>query len=400
VAQLIVEKLTKNFTVASGEKVRAVQGVTLQVEEQELMALVGPSGSGKTTLLRLIAGLEEPDSGTIALNGTVLNPVSPKDRDIAMVFQNYALYPHMSVFENLAFGLKLRHVHSMEIERRVHETAKMLRLSELFERCPDALSGGQRQRVALGRALVRRPSVILLDEPLSGLDARLRAEMRREISQLQRQLGLTMLYVTHDQTEAMSLGNRIAVMNEGIVQQVATPGNLYLRPCNSFVAEFFGAPPMNFFSGTILEEAGGLFFHEQPPATECLEEKPQCAGADWRHNFSKIQSDSPGFSVRVPEQCAREMRVHLKKQLVLGIRPENIRISKSNADQENEIEARTERIEMLGGETHLYLNIGPSSCVTRAAGSNGLSLDDKVWLVFDMTHAHFFDPVTGQRIGA
>src|SRR5262245_54027493 len=259
-ARLSIENLSRTFTVGRDEKVHAIQGVSLNIGEKELMTLVGPSGSGKTTLLRLIAGLEEPDSGTITLGGTILNPVPPKDRDIAMVFQNYALYPHMTVYENLAFGLKLRKVARAEIERRVREAAEMLGLIELLQRYPDALSGGQRQRVALGRALVRKSKIVLLDEPLSGLDARLRAQMRRELIQLQKQLGWTMLYVTHDQTEAMSLGNRIAVLHHGQIQQVATPRDLYLQPCNSFVAEFFGTPPMNFFAGTIVETTEGLFF--------------------------------------------------------------------------------------------------------------------------------------------
>jgi len=397
-ACLIIDNLTRSFTVASGEKVQAIKEVDLQIEDQELMTLVGPSGSGKTTLLRLIAGLEEPDSGTIVLNGSVLNPVSPQDRDIAMVFQNYALYPHMSVYENLAFGLRIRKVSREKAHQRVQEAAEMLGLLELLERRPDALSGGQRQRVALGRALVRRPKIILLDEPLSGLDVRLRAQMRREISQLQRKLGLTMLYVTHDQTEAMSLGNRIAVLNHGTIQQVATPGDLYLQPCNSFVADFFGAPPMNFFSGRIVEGDGCLFFQEESPAKNSIQRNGQEAEPGLKEKSFGLPSNAHGFSVRLPETSMREMRAHLEKEVLLGIRPEHVHVSHQTAVDENQIEARTERIEMLGGETHLYLDMATTSCVARVATSNGLSLKDKVTLVFDLPHAHFFDPITGQRI--
>jgi multiple sugar transport system ATP-binding protein len=399
-ARLIIDNLTRSFTVASGEKVQAIKEVNLQIEEQELMTLVGPSGSGKTTLLRLIAGLEEPDTGTIVLNGTAVNPVPPQDRDIAMVFQNYALYPHMSVYENLAFGSRIRKVNREQTHQRVQETAEMLGLLELLERHPDALSGGQRQRVALGRALVRRPKIILLDEPLSGLDVRLRAQMRREITHLQRQLGLTMLYVTHDQTEAMSLGNRIAVINHGTIQQVAAPKDLYARPCNTFVADFFGAPPMNFFSGRIVVGDGRLFFQEESSTKTMRLDNGQQAQPGSKEKSLGLPIKTHGFSVRLAEASMSEMRAHLEKEVLLGIRPEHVHVSQHSTVHDNQIEARTERIEMLGGETHLYLDMARTFCVARVATSNGLSLKDSVRLVFDMPHAHFFDPITGRRLNS
>src|SRR5436309_7043550 len=259
-ARVVLENLSKRFTGPGGETIRALDKASLAIEERELLVLVGPSGCGKTTTLRLIAGLEEPTSGTVAIDGQVVNPVPPQDRDIAMVFQNYALYPHMSVYENMAFGLKLRKCPRAETDRRVKAAAELLGLTACLERKPQALSGGQRQRVALGRAIVRQPKVFLFDEPLSNLDPQMRAQMRAEISRLHRRLASTMIYVTHDPVEAMTLGERIAVMREGAIQQVAAPMELYRRPANLFVAGFIGWPPMNLFLGTVLEKGRALFF--------------------------------------------------------------------------------------------------------------------------------------------
>src|SRR5437660_1156854 len=262
-ARVVLEGLTKVFGGSGGGQIRAVDHATLALEEKELLVLVGPSGCGKTTMLRLIAGLETPTSGKVVIDGEVLNEVPPGDRDLAMVFQNYALYPHMTVHENMAFGLRLRKVARAEIEKRVAMMAERLELMDCLHRQPEELSGGQRQRVALGRALVRRPKVLLLDEPLSGLDLRLREQMRGEIARLHRELELTMLYVTHDQSEAMCLGQRIAVMKEGAIQQVASPTDLYQHPENHFVAGFFGSPAMNFFHGTVAANGAGLILQEQ-----------------------------------------------------------------------------------------------------------------------------------------
>jgi multiple sugar transport system ATP-binding protein len=261
-AQVVLDRLTKVFQGRGGESVCAVDNLNLVVEDQELVVLVGPSGCGKTTTLRLIAGLEEPTAGTISINGQLVNDLPPKARDIAMVFQNHALYPHMSAYQNMAFGLKLRHYPRAEIEQRVKDTSQILDLTACLDRRPAALSGGQRQRVALGRAIVRQPKLFLLDEPLSNLDAQTRLQMRAEIARLHARLAATMIYVTHDQVEALTLGHRVAVMKAGVIQQAATPVDLYQHPANRFVAGFIGSPPMNFFNGTVLEERGALIFQE------------------------------------------------------------------------------------------------------------------------------------------
>ena len=245
-ARVVIENLTKVFKGLGGQVIRAVDNISLAAEDQEFLVLVGPSGCGKTTTLRLIAGLEEATHGTISIGGRIMNGVAPKDRDVAMVFQNYALYPHMSAYENMAFGLKLRRCPKAEIERRVNEAAELLGLNGCLKRQPHELSGGQRQRVAIGRAIVRRPRLFLFDEPLSNLDAPLRAQMRDEIARLHGQLGATIIYVTHDQVEAMTLGDRVVVMQRGVIQQVGEPEELYRRPANPFVAGFIGALPMNF----------------------------------------------------------------------------------------------------------------------------------------------------------
>ncbi len=266
VARVVIEHLTRFFQEPRGKRIRAVEDASLTVEDKELLVLVGPSGCGKTTTLRLIAGLDEPDAGAVFIDGLDMSHVAAKDRDIAMVFQNYALYPHMSAYENMAFGLKLRKLPRPETERRVKEAAEMLDLGDCLNRIPSDLSGGQRQRVAVGRAIVRRPKVFLFDEPLSNLDAQMRVQMRAEISRLHHRLAATMIYVTHDQGEAMTLGHRIAVMKTGVIQQVDEPLKLYGHPANLFVAGFIGSPPMNLFHGMVVRRGDGLFF--QPKAGE------------------------------------------------------------------------------------------------------------------------------------
>ena len=388
-ARVVIENLTKLFLGPRGDSVRAVDNANLTVEEKELLVLVGPSGCGKTTTLRLIAGLEEPTSGTVAINGTVVNHVAPKDRDIAMVFQNYALYPHMSAYENLAFGLKLRKISKAESDRRVQEAAEMLDLRGCLERRPQELSGGQRQRVALGRAVVRRPKVLLLDEPLSGLDARLRAQMRAEIARLHERIGLTMLYVTHDQMEAMTLGQRIAVMDQGALKEVAEPIRLYQRPGDRFVAGFFGSPPMNFFHGEIIGNGSGFFFQEQ--------RLYQFRGRD-----ALPTGETPApllFSLRLADELSATIRAYIGKQVVLGIRPEDLKLSTIAEPGQQRIEAIAERVESLGAETHLHLASAAHSFIARVQSGDGIVMNRQISLVVAMQNAHFFDPATEKAIG-
>src|SRR5436309_5695304 len=294
-ARVVLQNLCKTFRGAKGEEVVAVRDANLVVEDKEFLVLVGPSGCGKSTTLRMIAGLEEISQGTISIDGRVVNDVEPKHRDIAMVFQNYALYPHMTVYENMAFGLKLRKFPRAETDQRVREAAEILGLKPYFDRLPKALSGGQRQRVAVGRAIVRKPKVFLFDEPLSNLDAHMRVQMRAEISKLHGRLGATMIYVTHDQVEAMTMGDRIVVMKDGIIQQVDEPIALYDNPKNMFVAGFIGSPPMNFFKGTIEQRSGGLWFVE--------------AGN--------------GFAVHVNDDMAKKLTGYVGRAVVFGSRPED-----------------------------------------------------------------------------
>ena len=302
-AQVVLERLSKVFQGPGGESIRAVDNLCLVVEDQELLVLVGPSGCGKTTTLRLIAGLEEPTGGAISINGQVVTGLPPKERDIAMVFQNHALYPHMSVYENMAFGLKLRHYPKAEIDQRVRDAAQILELADCLDRKPAAISGGQRQRVALGRAIVRRPRVFLLDEPLSNLDAQTRLQMRTEISRLHARLGSTMIYVTHDQFEALTLGHRVAVMKDGVIQQVAAPMDFYQQPANLFVAGFVGSPPMNFLHGTLLTKGDTVFFQEQAAGNPAL---------------------SKPLSIQLDAGSVPTLRPYSGKGVVLGIRPEDI----------------------------------------------------------------------------
>ncbi len=348
----------------------AVNDANLVIEDQEFVVLVGPSGCGKSTTLRMVAGLEEISKGSIYIDGKKVNDVPPKNRDIAMVFQNYALYPHMSVYKNMAFGLKLRGYPKAEIDARVREAADILGIHALLERKPKELSGGQRQRVAVGRAIVRKPKAFLFDEPLSNLDAKMRVQMRTEISKLHTRLSSTMIYVTHDQVEAMTMGDRIVVMKDGFIQQVAPPLELYDQPANQFVAGFIGSPPMNFFKGRIEQKAGGLWFNEGKG------------------------------SIRIDDQHAARLHGHVGKEMVFGIRPEDVAdaLYVTNPAPDQQLKARVEVVEPMGAETYLYLNTGVHSFIARVNGSEQAAVNQELTLVLNMKKSHFFDATTGATI--
>ena len=359
-AKVLLKSVCKVYP-GSGE---VVSNVDLEVHDQEFLVLLGPSGCGKTTTLRMVAGLEEITEGDISIDERKVNDVPPKDRDIAMVFQNYALYPHMSVYENMAFGLKLRKYPKEEIDQRVKEAADILGLSRMLDRKPRALSGGERQRVALGRAIVRKPKVFLFDEPLSNLDAKLRVQTRAEISKLHRRLQATIIYVTHDQTEAMTMGDRIVVMNKGKVQQVAQPQELYGNPVNRFVAGFIGTPPMNFVEGTLVSKKGGIYF-----------------------------TTDEGIQVRVTDEQAEKLTSYVDKSVLMGLRPENIfdKLYASNASPDNTVTARVEVVEPLGPMTHLFATVGRSPLIAQVSANDQVEVNQDIDLIFDMSKAHFFD---------
>jgi multiple sugar transport system ATP-binding protein len=381
VAQVVIENLTKVFHGACGEEIRAVCNISIEVADKEFLVLVGPSGCGKTTTLRLIAGLEEPTSGSISTDGQPMNRVPPRDRDIAMVFQNPALYPQKTVYENMAFGLRLRRCPKQEIDRRVREAAEMLDLTECLDRMPQTLSGGQRQRVAVGRAVVRRPTVFLFDEPLSNLDAPLRSQLRAELARLHKQLSATIIYATHDQIEAMTLGDRIAVIDEGAIQQVGAPMTLYRAPANQFVAGFIGAPSMNFFRGTIEPKDGGLWFRESARNGDVAAKR---------------------IVLRLEEKTATSLAAYTGRSVVLGIRPENIaeKAALPGLPAEWEVEAMTERIEAMGADTYAHLSGGSQSFVARLPSTTGLAVNKTLAVKFDMRQAHLFDAETGKVIGS
>ncbi len=374
-ARVDIANLSKIFRGEPGGEICAVRNVSLAVADREFLVLVGPSGCGKSTTLRLIAGLEEISEGTISIDGRVVNATPPQDRDVAMVFQNYALYPHLTVFDNLGFGLMLRKFPKEEIAARVQEAAEILGLTPLLHRRPGELSGGQRQRVAVGRALVRRPKVFLFDEPLSNLDAQLRGQMRGEISRLHAQLGATMIYVTHDQVEAMTMGDRIAVMKEGVIQQVAGPQRLYHEPANVFVAGFIGSPPMNLFGGVIARQGAGLHFEGRAAAGE-------------------------NFSVRLPVEGALQCAGFAGREIVLGLRPEHISIASGATPPEQTVRAVVEMVERMGAETHLHLRAGAHPFVVRVAAGSAAAVGEKLPLAFDLAQARFFHPDTGAAIGS
>jgi multiple sugar transport system ATP-binding protein len=370
-AQVLLENLSKVYPEKGGAGVVAVKSISLQIEDREFMVLVGPSGCGKSTTLRMIAGLEEISGGTVRIGAQVVNEVLPKDRDIAMVFQNYALYPHMTVYENMAFGLKLRKFPRADIDARVREAAAMLGLETLLERKPKALSGGQRQRVALGRAIVRKPKVFLFDEPLSNLDAKMRVSTRTEISKLHARLGATMIYVTHDQVEAMTMGDRICVMKDGNIMQVAPPLELYNRPDNMFVAGFIGSPPMNFFKGTLRRAGAHLAFVED-------------------------NAKAPPLTIALDERLAGKSSEYVDKPIVFGIRPEAIHdlLTVASPDAGRTADVKVEVSEPMGSETLLYLDTGATSFVARVNPTDRFEAGQRVQVTFDLTHAHLFDPVT------
>jgi len=363
------------------DSVVAVHGVDLDVADGEFVVLVGPSGCGKSTTLRMIAGLESITAGQLFIGDRLVNDVPPKNRDIAMVFQSYALYPHMTVRENLAFALKLRGTPKTEIEKRVQEAADILGISEFLDRTPRQLSGGQRQRVALGRAIVRKPQVFLFDEPLSNLDAQLRVQMRREIARLHQELDATMIYVTHDQVEAMTLGDRIVVMNKGYVQQIDTPMNLYDHPRNRFVAGFIGSPAMNFVDGRIVTGDSLQFIAE-----------------------------GNAFTFAVPPALAERVQGLENRALTLGIRPEDVSVAMESGPTifagESTIvhppittPARLDLVEALGNEVFIYASIGPYVITARIAPQPLPKLGEPITLAFDLAKSHFFDRETGDRVG-
>ena len=358
--------------------VTAVSDFNLEIKDKEFIILVGPSGCGKSTTLRMVAGLEEISEGEVYIGDRLVNDVAPKDRDIAMVFQNYALYPHMTVFDNMAFGLKLRKTPKDEIKRRVEEAARILDITHLLERKPKALSGGQRQRVALGRAIVREPKVFLLDEPLSNLDAKLRAQMRTEISKLHQRLGTTFIYVTHDQTEAMTMGTRIVVMKSGLVQQVDTPQNLYLYPCNLFVAGFIGSPQMNFIEAKLLKEGSDFFVEFGSEDTKTR------AGVKYK---IKLPAD------KNKNDCLAE---YVDKEVIMGIRPENVHNEEDliAANPDGIVEANVEVTELMGAETYLYMNCEGQSINARVAPTNTAKPGDKIQIALETSKIHLFDKDT------
>jgi multiple sugar transport system ATP-binding protein len=351
--------------------VKAVSDFNMDIRDGEFVVLVGPSGCGKSTTLRMVAGLEEISAGTISIGGRVVNDVPPKDRDIAMVFQNYALYPHMTVYENMAFGLKLRRFPKKEIDARIQEAARILGLQDYLKRRPKALSGGQRQRVAVGRAIVRKPAVFLFDEPLSNLDAKLRVQMRVEISRLHSQIGATMIYVTHDQVEAMTMGERIVVLKDGFIQQIADPVTLYDCPVNRFIAGFIGTPPMNFFEGMI-------------------------KGTDARLTF-----EGPGgMSLVLTAKQRVPLMGYRDKPVTLGLRPEDIGSpAAEQVPQASRIRALVDVVEPMGAESYIYQKVGDATFVSRVDAHQHIKEGETVEPAIYMDKAHFFDPATELSIG-
>lgn len=365
----------KNICKTYPNGFQAVKNFNLDIADKEFIIFVGPSGCGKSTTLRMIAGLEEISSGELWIGNTLVNDVEPKDRDIAMVFQNYALYPHMSVFDNMAFGLKLRKVPKDEIKKLVEEAAKILDISHLLDRKPKALSGGQRQRVALGRAIVRDPQVFLLDEPLSNLDAKLRAQMRTELSKLHKKLGTTFIYVTHDQTEAMTMGDRIVVMKDGYIQQIDSPINLYENPVNKFVAGFIGSPQMNFIPAKLIM-ANGKYTVEFGS-----EDTKTSRGRKFYVELPSAKADNEG------------LKYYVDKEVILGIRPENIHDEEMflSTAKTGMIEATVDVTEMLGAETFLYLTCEGIPLTARVSPRCTARPQDTVKLALDPNKIHLFD---------
>jgi multiple sugar transport system ATP-binding protein len=356
-ARVVIRNLNKMF-----DGVHAVKDVNLEINDKEFVVLVGPSGCGKTTTLRMVAGLESITSGEILIGDKVVNELPPMDRDIAMVFQNYALYPHMNVYDNMAFGLKMRRFGRAEIEARVQAAAEILGIQEQLRRKPRQLSGGQRQRVALGRAIVRHPQVFLFDEPLSNLDAKLRVQMRVEIKKIHARLGTTAVYVTHDQVEAMTLGDRVVVMRDGVVQQVGEPLELYNAPANRFVAGFLGSPAMNFATVAIVADADGPL---------------------WAHD--------EGIHIRLPAGVASRLRRYAGEKVILGIRPEDLRVASSSDPADLAFDAVVEVVEKLGSEILLDVKVGPSTMAAAVEPTVQAKIRDRLRLAVNPDRLYFFD---------
>ncbi len=365
-AQVSLRNVSKKFP----PNIYAVKDINLGIENKEFLVLVGPSGCGKSTFLRMIAGLEEVTTGKIWIGDKMVNDVPAKDRNIAMVFQNYALYPHMTAYENMAFGLKLRKFPKSEIDQRVRDAARILNIAKHLNKRPKQLSGGERQRVAVGRAIVRKPVVFLFDEPLSNLDAKLRVQMRTEISKLHTRLQTTMIYVTHDQVEAMTMGTRIVVMKEGAIQQIDDPIALYDKPKSKFVAGFIGSPSMNFMNGQIVKKDGKLYFNEG------------------------------NFTVRIPDEITDKLTTYVDKEVIFGIRSEDIydRLFVQEAPEENVVTANCEVYEPMGAEAFLHLNSGKHTFIARVGGHDKPAVNQDLELVFDMSKVHFFDVKTEDAI--
>lgn len=363
-ARVFFENVTKKF-----DDVTAVKNITLEVKDREFMVLVGPSGCGKTTALRMAAGLEEVTDGKIYIGDEMVNDVPPKDRNIAMIFQNYALYPHMNVYDNMAFGLKLRKIPKKDIDRRVKEAAAILNLEGMLDRLPKQLSGGQRQRVAVGRAIVREPAVFLMDEPLSNLDAKLRVQMRAELQKIYHRLNATIIYVTHDQVEAMTLGTRVAVILNGQLQQVDPPMNVYEKPSNKFVAGFLGSPSMNFVEGKIEKAGDHLFF------------------------------DSSDFKVVLPQDYDPVLRQHIGSEITFGIRPEDILSHDlSEKKYQCQLESKVEFRELMGSETYLYLKVGKTPLTVRVDALCDSKPGSPYCIYFNLKKIHIFEPGTQKAI--
>jgi multiple sugar transport system ATP-binding protein len=362
-AQVAMRSLNKKF-----DEVHVVKDVNIDIHDKEFVVLVGPSGCGKTTTLRMVAGLESITSGRVLINDKVVNDLAPMDRDIAMVFQNYALYPHMSVYDNMAFGLKMRKFDRSEIHKRVHDAAEILGIHDYLARKPRQLSGGQRQRVALGRAIVRHPQVFLFDEPLSNLDAKLRVQMRVELKKLHERLGTTAIYVTHDQVEAMTLGDRVVVMRDGWVQQVGDPMTLYNEPANRFVAGFIGSPAMNFANVRITGENGGLW------------------------------AEGDGIRLKAPGHMSNRLGGHVGKAVTLGIRPEDMRIARESDPADLNLGAVVEVVERLGSEILLDVAVGPVTMVASVEPTVTAKVHEKLELAVNPERLHFFDSETEAAI--
>jgi multiple sugar transport system ATP-binding protein len=358
-AQVVMKDLNKKY-----DEVHAVKDVNLHIRDKEFVVLVGPSGCGKSTTLRMVAGLEEITAGEIVIGDRVVNDLPPKDRDIAMVFQNYALYPHMTVYDNMAFGLKMRKFPKPEIEKRVRDAAEILGIHDLLKRKPRQLSGGQRQRVAVGRAIVRHPQVFLFDEPLSNLDAKLRVQMRVELKRLHDRLETTAIYVTHDQVEAMTLGDRVVVMKDGWIQQVGEPLDLYSHPANKFVAGFIGSPAMNFVDVQVAEVDGGL----------------------WAQN--------PGLRIRVPADRVDRVRAYKGQTVTLGVRPEDIHLASGSDPAHATFDAVVDVVEPLGSEILLDVKAGPNVVVARVDPSVRVKVHEAIKLALDADRIRFFDTKT------